>query len=95
MSKRPSIQQEYQRQLMLRWITTVTQWLMSAGAILFVLGLVYLLYAVLFANLDGQSFTAQDQARIRDNLGLAGNALRYTDEPLRRGLQQALELARG
>jgi hypothetical protein len=45
MSKRPSIQQEYQRQLMLRWITTVTQWLMSAGAILFVLGLVYLLYA--------------------------------------------------
>jgi len=75
MSKRPSIQQEYQRQLMLRWITTITQWLMSAGAILFVLGLVYLLYALLFANLDGQSFTAQDQARIRDNLGLAGNAL--------------------
>ena len=75
MSKRPSIQQEYQRQLMLRWITTVTQWLMSAGAILFVLGLVYLLYAVLFANLDGQSFTAQDQARIRDNLALAGKAL--------------------
>jgi hypothetical protein len=43
MSKRPSIQQEYQRQLMLRWITTITQWLMSAGAILFVLGSVYLL----------------------------------------------------
>jgi hypothetical protein len=75
MSKRPSIQQEYQRQLMLRWITTITQWLMSAGAILFVLGLVYLLYAVLFANLDSQSFTPQDQARIRDNLALAGNAL--------------------
>jgi hypothetical protein len=45
------------------------------GCNLFVLGLVYLLYALLFANLDGQSFTAQDQARIRDNLGLAGNAL--------------------
>ncbi|MFN7162578.1 MAG: hypothetical protein ACK4NB_05910, partial [Fimbriimonadales bacterium] len=75
MSKRPSVQQEYQRQLMLRWITTLTQWLMSIGAILFVLGLVYLLYAVLFAGLDSQSFSAQDQARIRDNLGLAGNAL--------------------
>ncbi|MCS7300202.1 MAG: hypothetical protein NZ556_01415 [Fimbriimonadales bacterium] len=75
MARRPSVQREYQRQLMLRWITTITQWMISVGAILFTLGLIYLLYAVLFAGLDSQQFTPQDQARIRDNLALAGNAL--------------------
>ncbi len=75
MSKRPSIHREYQRQLILGWITSITYWMMSLGTIMFALGLVYLLYAVVFAGLDSQQYSAQDVVRIRGNLSLAGNAL--------------------
>ncbi|MFQ3611933.1 MAG: hypothetical protein SNJ72_10625 [Fimbriimonadales bacterium] len=95
-AKRPSIQREYQRQLMLRWITTITQWMISGGAIIFILGFVYLLYAVLIAGLDQSGgFSAQDQARIEGNLTFAGRmvllgagmvvigvAWNYLEEPL-------------
>lgn len=73
MAKRPSVQQEYQRQMMLRWLTTVTQWMISVGAILFLLGFAYLMYAVFMAGLDQpQNFSQADYARIQGNLGLAG-----------------------
>lgn len=76
MAKRPSVQREYQRQLMLRWITTFTQWMISVGAILFLLGFAYLMYAVFLAGLDqSQSFSAADQARIQGNLSLAGRIM--------------------
>lgn len=95
MPRQPSVHEEYRRQLILSWITTITHWMMTLGAIMFVLGFVYLLYAILFAGLDSQQFTAQDHVRIRGNLGLAGNmmllgagfivigvAWNYLEEPL-------------
>ncbi len=76
MARRSSVQREYQIQVLLRWVTTVTHWMISVGAILFVLGLVYLLYALFFAGLEqAQNFTPADQARIQGNLTLFGRLI--------------------
>lgn len=70
-TRRPSVQREYQQQILLRWVTTITYRMITVGAILFVVGLAYLLYA-LFALGDQSSYSAADAARIQGNLTLFG-----------------------
>ncbi|MCS7064691.1 MAG: hypothetical protein NZL85_00300 [Fimbriimonadales bacterium] len=70
-ARRPSVQREYQQQILLRWITTITYRMITVGVILFVVGLVYLFYA-LFALSDQTGYSAADAARIQGNLTLFG-----------------------
>ncbi|MEN3002193.1 MAG: hypothetical protein ABDI19_10200 [Armatimonadota bacterium] len=70
-TRRPSVQREYQQQMLLRWVTTITYRMITVGAILFVVGLAYLLYA-LFALGDQANYSAADVARIQGNLTLFG-----------------------
>jgi hypothetical protein len=70
-TRRPSVQREYQQQVLLRWMTTITYRMITVGVILFVVGLAYLLYA-LFMLGDQGSYTAADVGRIQSNLTLFG-----------------------
>ena len=70
-TRRPSVQREYQQQVLLRWMSTITYRMITVGAILLVVGLAYLLYA-LFMLGDQGSYTAADVGRIQGNLTLFG-----------------------